>query len=49
LIDGDDRVVDTHVKNIREKLKKAGLLYNPIQTVWGVGYKFNEVSRIEKQ
>nr|WP_273545636.1 response regulator transcription factor [Paenibacillus caui] len=39
--DGDSRVVDTHVKNIREKVQKAGLGYNPIQTVWGVGYKFS--------
>lgn len=37
---GDNRTVDTHVKNIREKVRKAGLSYNPIQTVWGVGYKF---------
>jgi len=38
---GDTRVIDTHVKNIREKLQRAGLSYNPIQTVWGVGYKFH--------
>ena len=37
---GDFRTVDTHVKNIREKVRKAGLSYNPIQTIWGVGYKF---------
>jgi len=37
---GDIRTVDTHVKNIRDKSRKAGLKYNPIQTVWGVGYKF---------
>jgi two-component system response regulator ResD len=37
---GDIRAVDTHVKNIREKLRKAGLSYNPIQTIWGIGYKF---------
>lgn len=37
----DLRTIDTHVKNIREKLRKAGLAYNPIKTVWGVGYKFN--------
>jgi two-component system response regulator ResD len=37
---GDQRTVDTHVKNIRDKVRKAGLSYNPIQTVWGVGYKF---------
>lgn len=35
----DNRTVDTHIKNIREKLKKAGIAYNPIKTVWGVGYK----------
>lgn len=38
---GDVRAVDTHIKNIRDKAQKAGLSYNPIQTVWGVGYKFN--------
>lgn len=38
---GESRVVDTHVKNIREKMQRAGLPYNPIQTVWGVGYKFS--------
>lgn len=37
---GDERTVDTHIKSIRGKVKKAGLSYNPIQTVWGVGYKF---------
>jgi two-component system, OmpR family, response regulator ResD len=36
----DERTVDTHVKNIREKVRKAGLSFNPIKTVWGVGYKF---------
>ncbi|WP_134703397.1 response regulator transcription factor [Ammoniphilus sp. YIM 78166] len=38
---GDDRTVDQHIKNIREKMKKAGCTYNPIQTVWGVGYKLH--------
>lgn len=37
---GDIRTVDTHVKNIRDKFRKEGLSFNPIQTVWGVGYKF---------
>jgi two-component system response regulator ResD len=40
---GDTRTVDTHVKNIREKLRSAGLSFAPIQTVWGVGYKFEPV------
>ena len=34
------RAIDTHVKNIREKLRKYGFSYNPIKTVWGVGYRF---------
>lgn len=38
---GESRVVDTHVKNIRDKIQRAGLSYNPIRTVWGVGYKFH--------
>ncbi|WP_128895500.1 response regulator transcription factor [Longirhabdus pacifica] len=36
---GDERTVDQHIKNVREKLKKAGCSFNPIQTVWGIGYK----------
>lgn len=36
----DSRAIDTHVKNIREKLRKSGLSYNPIKTIWGVGYRF---------
>lgn len=39
----DLRTVDTHVKNIREKLRKSGLPFNPIKTIWGVGYKFNKI------
>jgi two-component system response regulator ResD len=45
--EGESRVVDTHIKNIREKLQKAGMGYNPIQTVWGVGYKFQVPGELE--
>ena len=34
---GDARTIDTHVKKLRSKLGEKG---NCIQTVWGVGYKF---------
>lgn len=34
---GSTRTVDTHIKTMRLKLKEHG---NYIQTVWGVGYKF---------
>ncbi|MFC0274849.1 response regulator transcription factor [Metabacillus herbersteinensis] len=37
----DTRTVDTHIKNIRVKIKEKELNYVPIETVWGVGYKFN--------
>lgn len=37
---GDLRTVDTHIKNLREKIKKAGPGAQHIVTVWGVGYKF---------
>lgn len=35
---GDPRTVDTHVKNLREKLGEGGRM---IATVWGVGYRFD--------
>lgn len=35
---GDQRTVDTHVKNLREKLGDGGKM---IATVWGVGYRFD--------
>lgn len=33
-----DNTIVVHVKNIRVKLSEAGV--NPIQTVWGIGYKW---------
>lgn len=36
----DIRTVDSHVKNLRVKFRKNGLSFNPIKTVWGMGYKF---------
>ncbi len=38
---GDLRTVDTHVKRLREKLHKVSPeVSQMIQTVWGIGYKF---------
>jgi two-component system, OmpR family, response regulator AdeR len=37
--DALERVVDTHVYNLRKKLEKAGIL-NVLQTVRSVGYRF---------
>ncbi len=40
--EGGTRTVDSHVKNIREKLRGAGASGELIVTVWGVGYRFEE-------
>lgn len=38
----DIRTVDSHIRNLREKLKKAGFPTNEfLKTVWGIGYKWN--------
>jgi len=41
---GGSRAIDEHIKNIRQKIKEAGAHYTYIQTVWGVGYKFEELA-----
>jgi two-component system response regulator BaeR len=35
-----DRTVDSHVKNLRRKLAEASAGDDPIESVYGVGYKF---------
>lgn len=37
---GEERTVDAHIKKLRQKLEKMGPQI--IQTVWGVGYKFDD-------
>ena len=37
---GDVRAVDTHIKNLRVKLRDAGGDPGWVATVWGFGYKF---------
>ncbi|MEW5784563.1 MAG: response regulator transcription factor [Bacillota bacterium] len=41
---GGSRTVDEHIKNLRQKLKEAGVRQSCLQTVWGVGYKFEELA-----
>lgn len=36
---GDDNVIMEHIRKIRQKFGKAGCI-NPIETVWGLGYKW---------
>ncbi|MDN6162091.1 MAG: response regulator transcription factor [Atopostipes sp.] len=42
---GDERTVDAHIKKLRQKLLKNGPQI--IQTVWGVGYKFDDTGDFE--
>ena len=37
---GDERTVDAHIKKLRQKIEEVGP--QVIQTVWGVGYKFDD-------
>lgn len=37
----EDRTIDSHVRNLRDKLRKAGFpVEDYLTTVWGVGYKW---------
>lgn len=38
---GDDRVIDAHIKRIRQKLESTPADPKIILTVYGIGYKFN--------
>ncbi|MGE5561532.1 MAG: response regulator transcription factor [Chloroflexota bacterium] len=42
---GEPRTVDVHIKRLRSKLEAGGAPHTYIQTVWGVGYKFEVVDR----
>ena len=38
---GDERTIDAHIKKLRQKIEAAGP--QVIQTVWGIGYKFDDL------
>lgn len=40
----DDRTIDSHIKRIRKKFKEIDPEFNNIETVYGVGYKYKEIS-----
>jgi DNA-binding response OmpR family regulator len=42
--EGFSRTVDVHVQHIRDKLQAAGGGNGWINTVWGVGYKFEALA-----
>lgn len=37
---GDERTIDAHIKKLRQKIEMVGPQI--IQTVWGIGYKFDD-------
>jgi len=42
-VDTEDRTIDSHVRNLRDKLRKSGFAAeNHLSTVWGVGYKWTD-------
>jgi DNA-binding response OmpR family regulator len=50
---GDDspgeEAVRTHVKGLRHKLKVAGLAQDPIETIYGVGYRLRPPPRLQNR
>ena len=38
----DDRTIDSHIKRLRKKLSASDKEFDQIQTLYGVGYRFNE-------
>jgi two-component system, OmpR family, response regulator ChvI len=38
----DERVIDSHLKRVRNKFKVADVDFNMIETLYGVGYRFKE-------
>lgn len=45
---GDYNIVMSHIHNIREKIEDNPSKPIYIQTVWGVGYRFNQTLQIRK-
>jgi Response regulators consisting of a CheY-like receiver domain and a winged-helix DNA-binding domain len=43
---GEERTVDAHIKKLRQKIEKVGP--QVIETVWGVGYKFDDTGAKNK-
>ena len=38
----DDRTIDSHIKRIRRKFKSIDKDFNSIETLYGVGYRYNQ-------
>jgi two-component system, OmpR family, response regulator ChvI len=38
----DDRTIDSHIKRLRKKMRMADDDFNAIETLYGIGYRYNE-------
>ncbi len=45
----DDRTIDSHIKRLRKKFKVADNDFDMIETLYGVGYRFKEMSVVAQQ
>ncbi|MBI1186956.1 MAG: response regulator [Alphaproteobacteria bacterium] len=39
----DDRTIDSHIKRLRKKFRERDTSFDAIETLYGVGYRYNEV------
>jgi len=39
----DDRTIDSHIKRLRKKLRMVDPGFSAIETLYGIGYRYNEV------
>ncbi len=38
----DDRTIDSHIKRLRKKMRMADPTFSAIETLYGIGYRYNE-------
>ncbi|MCB1361468.1 MAG: winged helix-turn-helix domain-containing protein, partial [Rhodobacteraceae bacterium] len=38
----DDRTIDSHIKRLRKKMRSVDEDFSSIETLYGIGYKYNE-------
>ena len=44
----DDRTIDSHVKRLRKKFRKIDEDFSAIETLYGVGYRYNDGRAVKK-
>ena len=38
----DDRTIDSHIKRLRKKMRRVDGSFDAIETLYGIGYRYNE-------